>query len=102
MINNKKIKIFFQFRLEGIQSSMIKIEPETNDFEQTLSNNVSLHVVNPKRTNVVISAYTMTLHEGEPMHIYAGEDFVFMKGSGVEYRTKLNGIKQLQSDNILT
>lgn len=81
---------------------MIKIDPDGNSFEETLSNNISSNVVNPKRTNVIISAYTMTSHNGKPMHIYAGEDHIFMKSAGVEHRIKLNGVKRLQSDNILT
>lgn len=44
----------------------------------------------------------MTLHDGKPMHIYSGEDYIFMKSDDTAHRIKLNGVVQLQSDNILT
>lgn len=80
-----------------MDNGVVKLEPNVA-FDETISNNIVLDIVNGKRTNVVISSYTITIHEGNPMHIYSGEDHIFMKSDSVEYRTKLNGIKQLQSD----
>lgn len=80
---------------------MVKQEPSA-DCNETISNNVMLEVVNAKRTNVIVSSYTITFYEGQPMHIYCGEDYVFMKSHGIEHRFKLHGVKQLQSDYIMT
>lgn len=85
-------------RLHGIENAMIKLEPASNE---TISNHVLLDVVNPKRTNVVISSYSITCYNGDAMHIYCGEDHIFMKSSYIDRRIQLNGIKQVQSDNII-
>lgn len=92
---------FIETRLHGIdENALVKIEPDASP-DDSFSNNVLLDVVNAKRTNVVVSSYTMTMHKGKPMHIYCGEDYIFMKSQDIEHRIKLNGVKQLQSDLIM-
>lgn len=73
-----------------------------DDANVTISNNILLDVVQPKRTNVTVSSYAITLCEGQPAHIYCGEDYIFMKSEGNSHRIKLSGVKQLQSDNYVT
>lgn len=88
-------------RLHGFKNVLIKMNPEA-DADETISNNVLLDVVNPKRTNVTVSSYSMTFHMGAPIHIYCGEGYIFMKSQFVEHRIKLDGVEHLQSDYNLT
>lgn len=88
-------------RLYGFENALIKMDPDANA-DETISNNVLLDVINSKRTNIIVSSYTVTYHMGEPMHIYCGEDHIFMKSQYVEHRIKLNGVQQLQSDYNMT
>lgn len=80
---------------------MVKPEPNAA-IDETINNSIMLDIVNARRTNVIVSSYAITFHEGKPMHIYCGEDYVFMKSDGIDHRIKLNGVKQLQSDYIMT
>lgn len=73
------------------------MDPESG-INETVSNNILLDVVNSKRTNVIVCSYAMIMHNGEPMHIYCGENNVFMKSQYVEHRIELNGVKRLQSN----
>lgn len=87
------------FRLHGINSALIKIERDADNINETISNNILLDVVNTKRTNVIVSSYAIILFNScEPMHIYCGEDHIFMKSQSIEHRIKLNGVKGLQSN----
>lgn len=81
---------------------MIKCENGFADSNETISNNILLDVVNPKRTNVNVSSYAITMYQVQPVHIYCGENYIFMKSEGVGHRIKLDGVKQLQSDNYMT
>lgn len=81
---------------------MIKCEDGSVDINTTISNNILLDVVQPKRTNVNISSYAITMYEGETAHFYGGENYIFMKSNGTSHRIRLNGVKQLQSDNHVT
>lgn len=90
------------FRLNGIDPASIGEFENGADYNDTISNNLSLDVINAKRTNVTISSYTITLYKNQPMHIYCGEGHIFMKSQDIVHRIELNGVKQLQSNNILT
>lgn len=90
-------------RLSGIEHvQLIKCENGNADTNESISNNILLDVVNSKRTNVVVSAYAITLYEGQPAHIYCGENYIFMKSNGINHCMKLSGVKQLQSDSNVT
>lgn len=80
---------------------MIKCENGL-DADATISNNILLDVVQPKRTNVTVSSYAITLHEGQTAHIYCGENYIFMKSDGISHRIELSDVKQLQSDIYVT
>lgn len=90
-------------RLSGIENfNLTKCENGNGSIDQSISNNILLDVVNPKRTNVIVSSYAMTSYEGEPAHIYCGENYIFIKSNGIHHRIKLNGVNQLQSDSYIT
>lgn len=89
------------FRLHGIDNAYtMKVENGT-DINETISNNILLDIVNSKRTNAIITSYAISFYEGQPMHIYCGEDNIFFKSEGVDHRINLKGIKRLQSDYIV-
>lgn len=93
----------WRYRLSGIENfTQIKCENGNGHTDESISNNILLDVVNPKRTNVIVSSYAMTLYGHQPAHIYCGENYIFMKSDGINQRIKLNGVKQLQSDSNIT
>lgn len=90
-------------RLSGVENfTLVKSENGIADNNETISNNIILDVINPKRTNVNVSSYAMTFYENQPAHIYCGENYIFMKSDGVDHRIGLNGVKQLQSCSYVT
>lgn len=93
----------YNYRLSGIENfDLIKLENGSTDNNETISNNILLDVVQSKRTNINVSSYALAMHEDQPAHIYGGENFIFMKSDGIAHRIRLDGVKQVQSDNYVT
>lgn len=90
------LKLNLNCRLHGVEGALVKMEPDA-DFDATISNNLLLDAVNSKKTNVIISSYSVAIHDNQLMHVYCGEDHIFMKAPNVEHRVQLKGVKQLQS-----
>lgn len=76
---------------------------ETAELSETLSNNVLLDLVVAKRTQVNITTYSVTLYEGELLHVFGGDDYIFLRNDRIDHivSTQKTLVKQLQSNSMI-
>lgn len=76
---------------------------ESAHLNETLANNVLLDIVISKRTEVKITTYSVTLYEGELLHVFGGDDYIFLRNDRIDHivSTQKTFVKQLQSNPMI-
>lgn len=71
---------------------------------ETLSNNVLLDLVISKQTNIKVVTYGLTLYEGKLLHVFGGNDSIFMRNEFMDRKILLQNryIKRLQCNSIIS
>lgn len=79
---------------------------ETINFNETLTNNVLVDLVIERRSPVPITAFSLTMSNGQPLFVCGGGKSVFVKAAAIDHEIFIpnggNGIKRLQSSDIVT
>lgn len=83
--------------------SAIASDENSANLNETLSNNVLLDLVVAKRTKVNITTYSVTLYEGELLHVFGGDDYIFLRNDRIDHivSTQKTFVKQLQSNPMI-
>lgn len=84
-------------------AAIIGGEETVTALNDTLSNNVLLDLVIAKRTKVNITTYSVTLYEGELLHVFGGDDYIFLRNDHIDHivSTQKTLVKQLQSNPMI-